>query len=144
MLASVSCESQQWQPTRRMSKRQPTYEWPFLVLLLLRSCDCSQGSRHRRSTAHTPRTTLTRHTTARIRYDTIRDAILTCARKPTWVSLIYSTEPTTKKCKNGKTKSREQTCSEITVNSPKNSCSEYLRKKKGRTAVGRICGKGRF
>jgi len=30
------------------------------------------------------------------RYDTIRDAILTCARKPT-VSLIYGTEPTTKK-----------------------------------------------
>ena len=33
-----------------------------------------------------------------IRYDTTRDAILTCARKPTWVSLIYRTEPTTKKC----------------------------------------------
>jgi len=33
-------------------------------------------------------------------YDTIRDAILTCARKPTWVSLIYRTETTTKKCKN--------------------------------------------
>ena len=37
-------------------------------------------------------------------YDTIRDAILTCARKPTWVSLIYRTEPTTKKCKTEKTK----------------------------------------
>ena len=37
-----------------------------------------------------------------IRYDTIRDAILTCARKPTRVSLIYRTEPTTKKCKNRK------------------------------------------
>ena len=35
-------------------------------------------------------------------YDTIRDAILTCARKATWVSLIYRTEPTTKKCKNRK------------------------------------------
>ena len=35
-------------------------------------------------------------------YDTIRDAILTCARKPAWVSLIYRTEPTTKKCKNRK------------------------------------------
>jgi len=34
----------------------------------------------------------------------IRDAILMCARKPTSVSLIYRTEPTTKKCKNGKTK----------------------------------------
>ena len=37
-----------------------------------------------------------------IRYDTIRDASLTCARKPTWVSLIYRTEPTSKKCKNRK------------------------------------------
>ena len=64
------------------------------------------------------------------RYDTIRDAILTCARKPTWVSLIYRTEPTTKKSKNRKTKSRKQICSEITVNSPGNSCSEYLRRRK--------------
>ena len=32
-----------------------------------------------------------------LRYDTIRDAILTCARKPTLVSLIYRTETTTKK-----------------------------------------------
>jgi len=38
------------------------------------------------------------------RYDTIRDAILTCARKPTRVGLIYRTEPTTEKCKNRKTK----------------------------------------
>ena len=38
-------------------------------------------------------------------HDTIRDAILTCARKPTWVSLIYRTEQTTKRCKNRKTKS---------------------------------------
>ena len=37
--------------------------------------------------------------TARIcsRYDMIRDAILTCAQKPTRVSLIDRTEPTTKK-----------------------------------------------
>ena len=27
-----------------------------------------------------------------VRYDTIRDTILTCARKPTYVSLIYRTE----------------------------------------------------
>jgi len=41
---------------------------------------------------------------AYIRYDTIQDAILTCARKPTLVSLIYRTEPTTKKCKTEKNK----------------------------------------
>jgi len=35
-------------------------------------------------------------------YGTIRDAILTCARKPTWVSLIYRTETTTEKCKTEK------------------------------------------
>ena len=63
-------------------------------------------------------------------YDTIRDAILTCARKPTWVSLIYRTEPTTKKCKNKKNKSRKQICSEITVNSLGNSRSEYLSRRK--------------
>ena len=38
-----------------------------------------------------------------IRYDTIRDAILTCARKPTWVSLIYRKETTTRNyCKTEK------------------------------------------
>ena len=31
------------------------------------------------------------HCSCSIRYDTIRDAISTCARKPTWVSLIYRT-----------------------------------------------------
>jgi len=40
-----------------------------------------------------------------IRYvDTIRYAILTCARKPTLASLIYRTETTTKKCKTEKLK----------------------------------------
>jgi len=39
-----------------------------------------------------------------IRYDIIRDAIFTCNQKLTWVSLIYSTEPTTEKWKNRKTK----------------------------------------
>jgi len=39
-------------------------------------------------------------------------------------------EPTTKKCKNRKAKSGEQICSEITVNSPGNPCSEYLRRRK--------------
>ena len=34
-----------------------------------------------------------------IRHDTIRDVILTCAQKPTWVSLTYRTESTTKKWK---------------------------------------------
>ena len=32
-----------------------------------------------------------------LQYDTIRHAMWTCARKPTWVSLIYRTEPTTLK-----------------------------------------------
>ena len=42
----------------------------------------------------------------------IRDAILTCARKPIWVSLIYGTETTTEKCKTEKLKT---VCSEIPV-----------------------------
>ena len=41
-----------------------------------------------------------------IRHDTIRDAILTCARKPTWFGLFYRTEPTTKNCKTEKLKSK--------------------------------------
>ena len=39
-----------------------------------------------------------------LKYDTIWDAILTCTTKPTWVSLIYHTETTTKKCKTEKQK----------------------------------------
>jgi len=39
-------------------------------------------------------------------------------------------EPTSKKCKNRKTKSRKQICSEITVNSLGYLCSEILKKKK--------------
>jgi len=38
-------------------------------------------------------------------YDTIRDAILTCTRKPARVSLIYRTE-----------QSKKRICSEVTVN----------------------------
>jgi len=38
------------------------------------------------------------------RYYTIRDAILTCAQKPAWVSLIYRKETKTKKCKTEKVK----------------------------------------
>ena len=44
------------------------------------------------------------------RYDTIRDAILTCARKPTQVGLIYRTETTTKNCKREKLKSKNSLC----------------------------------
>ena len=45
-----------------------------------------------------------------LRYDTIRDAILTCARKPTWVGLIYCTETTTENCKTEKLKSNNSLC----------------------------------
>jgi len=39
------------------------------------------------------------------RYDTIRYAVLSCARKPTQVSLIYRTKPTTKEWRREKLKS---------------------------------------
>ena len=49
---------------------------------------------HLPSTAHEPAGVTTphqvRHDTTR--YNTTRDAILTCAQKPTWASLIYRTE----------------------------------------------------
>ena len=52
-----------------------------------------------------------------IRYDTIglREAILTCARKTTWVSLIYRTATTTKKGKTEKLKSKKRIRLEVTV-----------------------------
>ena len=51
-----------------------------------------------------------------IRYDTIRDAILTCDRKLTSrVNLIYRTETTTKKRKTEKLKSKKWICSQVTV-----------------------------
>jgi len=60
-----------------------------------------------------------------IRYDTTRDAILTCARKLTRVSLVYRTEPTTKSGKQKKTKKQKnRICSEVSVNSPRNSWSQ--------------------
>jgi len=50
--------------------------------------------------------------------DTIRDAILTCAQKPTWVSLIYRTETDNEKVENRKKlKSKKRICSEVSVNS---------------------------
>ena len=55
-----------------------------------------------------------------IRYDTIRDAFLTCAQKPTRVSLIYRTESTTKKWKTEKLKSKKRICSEVSVSSQGN------------------------
>jgi len=53
-------------------------------------------------------------------YDTTRGASLRCARKPTRVSLIYRTEPTSKKWKTEKLKSKKRICSEVSVNSPGN------------------------
>ena len=43
-----------------------------------------------------------------------------------------------------KLKVEKQICSKITVNSPGNPRSEYLSRKKGRAAVGRICREGKF
>ena len=57
-----------------------------------------------------------------VRYDKIRDVILTCARKLTRVSLIYRTEPTTKRWKKQEKnrKAKKRVCSEVSVNSPRN------------------------
>ena len=77
-----------------------------------------------------------------IRYDTIRDAILTCTRKPTRVSLIYRTKPTTKKCKTEKLKSKTGM---LKSNSKQSGESvESVLKKKRKATVRRICRKARF
>jgi len=63
-----------------------------------------------------------------MRYDTIRDVILTCNQKLTWVSLIYRTDPTTKKWKTEKLKSKKKRiCSEVSVSSPENPWSQSIR-----------------
>jgi len=73
-----------------------------------------------------------------VRYDT--RCYLTCARKPTWVSLIYRTEPTTKKCKTEKLKTDMLRSNSKSLGNPH---SQYWRRK-GKAAVERICRKGRF
>jgi len=65
----------------------------------------------------------------RIRYNTIRYAIITCNQKVT-VSLIYRTEPTTKKWTNRKKwKVKNRYAQQVSVNSPGNPCSQSRRKK---------------
>ena len=59
----------------------------------------------------------------------IRDAILMCNQKLTPVSLIDRTEPTTKKWKTEKLKSKKWVCSEVSVNSPGNQWSQSWRRK---------------
>ena len=73
--------------------------------------------------------------------DTIRDAILTCNQKLTWVRLIYCAEPATRKWKQKKEK---RICSEVSVNSKRNAWRQVLKKKKSNAADGGICRKGRF
>ena len=61
----------------------------------------------------------------RIRYNTIRDAILMCAQTLTWVSLIYRMEPTTKKWE----KKKKRICTEVSVNSLGNLWSQSWRRR---------------
>ena len=78
-------------------------------------------------------------TVLQIRYDTIRDAILTCARKPTWIGLIYRTETTTKNCKTEKLKSKSRY---VRINSKSlGNHVVHSEKRKRKAAVGRICRK---
>ena len=76
---------------------------------------------------------------ATIRYDTrCYFNVRSKANMSRSVSLIYRTEPTTKKCKSRrkKTKSRKQICSEITVNSGMLASD----RRRPRTCVGRASG----
>jgi len=68
----------------------------------------------------------------RIRYDTIRDAILTCAEKLTRGSLIYRTEPKTKKWKTDKNGS---------IGKQSGESVESVLKRTRKATVGRICRK---
>jgi len=73
----------------------------------------------------------------------IRDADLMCAQKLTCISLIYRTEPTTKKWKNGKTKVKK-TDMLRSIGKQSGESVESVLEKKRKAMVGRICRKGRF
>ena len=76
-------------------------------------------------------------------HDTIWDAILICAQKPTRVSLIDRTEPTTKKWKTEKILKSEKT--DIVRSIGKQSESvESVRNKKKKATIRRICRKAGF
>jgi len=93
------------------------------------SGDYARLTRYRNCKFHNFARTISRHADGISRYSVppsaglllpLRDAILTCARKPTRVSLIYRTETTTIKCKTDKLRSRPIS---------KQSCDQYWRKK---------------
>jgi len=69
----------------------------------------------------------------------IRHAILTCNQKLISVSLIYRTEPTTKKWENRKTKVKTDMVRSIGKQSRESMESNL--KKKRKAIVGRICKK---
>jgi len=71
---------------------------------------------------------------------TTRDAILTCAQKLTWVSLIYQTEPKTKKWRTEKLKMDMLQ----SIGKQSRESTEWVRKKKRKATVGRICRKKGF
>jgi len=76
-------------------------------------------------------------------YDTTRDVILTCAQKLTRVSLIYRTEPTTKKWKTEKLKSKKPDMLR-SIGKQSWESVESVSKKKKKVTVGRICRKEKF
>ena len=101
-----------------------------------RSIDRATDRRHLRRAgdsarrgAFTERTRIRTSEPNVLRYDTIRYDTrcyfnVRSKANMSQLNLPHGTDPTTKKCKNRKTISRKQICSEITVNSLGNPCSE--------------------
>ena len=75
--------------------------------------------------------------------DTIRDAILRCNQKLTRVSLIYRTEPTSKKWKNRK-KLQVKMHMLRSIGKQSGESVQSVLTKKRKAMVGRICTKGSF
>jgi len=89
--------------------------------------------------------TITNVSIRQIEYDTIRDAILTCAQKLARVSLICRTEPTTrKKWKTEKLKSKKTDMLILSIGKQSGESVESVPKKKSEATVVRIGRKGRF
>jgi len=110
---STELSSRHWAWSRGASRDQI---WVVLVFVLQTwSCSYIAGS---------------------LQHDTIRDAILTCAQKPTWVSLIYRTEPTTKKWKTEKKLKSEKTYMLRSIGKQSGESVEYVSREEANGGCG--------
>ena len=120
---NISYEQQQYQQQQQGQAEYHQHQQTLVLTLTPPTwalLPCCPGARCHSNSAHTY--SIWHDTIRDAIYDMIRDAISTCTQKPTGVSLIYRTEPTTNKWKTD--------CSDVSVNSLGNPCSQSWRRKR--------------